>query len=480
MRNPTAGIFSGAGMMLLQPSSRFILKILESRAFSGPEKSVDLDCHSVEFNDIRYHVQFSVKSPNFMLMSVSLPIPPPETVFVAGLPFGAIEAVKAAYGTVVQILDPPKDGYNLTMKLNLSKLPSDEEQRHALLSKIASVREVVLGAPLRVILKHLASRTVAPNVDKLVALVHRPEESFFVVPQAEKVIVVFPMRFKDSVDTTLATSFLQEFVEARRTTGLNNAPPCTWSPSAPLELKGAPAQALAANAGFVTFVIFPRHVEGGKLDRTAWSLSTFHAYVSYHVKCSEGFMHTRMRRRVESLIQALDRAKTVAEKTKKTVQGKSFKRLQRPKQSKGLFKERRQVFTRTVYSAKALREHLIQYMVFYLEKNDTSLGYTSNSSSYQWTAQDNERTIDQPVPVTPVSSLFSSSVAPKGQVAGNVTSGGALSCSFSIWMPPSSLVEYRSIAVRFSPPSTDSYVVLVGDPGGCAPCAPDMATLLLL
>lgn len=31
-------------------------------------------------------------------------------------------------------------------------------------------------------------------------------------------------------------------------------------------------------------VIFPRHVEGHKLDRTVWNLSTFHAYVSYHVK----------------------------------------------------------------------------------------------------------------------------------------------------------------------------------------------------
>lgn len=31
-------------------------------------------------------------------------------------------------------------------------------------------------------------------------------------------------------------------------------------------------------------VIFPRHVEGKKLDHTVWSLSTFHAYVSYHVK----------------------------------------------------------------------------------------------------------------------------------------------------------------------------------------------------
>ena len=57
------------------------------------------------------------------------------------------------------------------------------EQRNAILTQIASVREVVLGAPLKILLKHLASKTVAPNVDKLVALVHRPNESFFLAPQ---------------------------------------------------------------------------------------------------------------------------------------------------------------------------------------------------------------------------------------------------------------------------------------------------------
>jgi actin related protein 2/3 complex subunit 2 len=67
-----------------------------------------------------------MKNPNVLLLSVSLPIPPPEAVFVGGLPFGAIEALKAAYGVVVQILDPPRDGFNLTLKLNLGKLPLDE------------------------------------------------------------------------------------------------------------------------------------------------------------------------------------------------------------------------------------------------------------------------------------------------------------------------------------------------------------------
>lgn len=46
---------------------------------------------------------------------------------------------------------------------------------------------------------------------------------------------------------------IQEFVEARRTAGLNNAPPCLWSSSPPKELEGCPDEALSANAGFVSF-----------------------------------------------------------------------------------------------------------------------------------------------------------------------------------------------------------------------------------
>ncbi|XLR44189.1 hypothetical protein HN51_028289 [Arachis hypogaea] len=103
--------------------------------------------------------------------------------FVNGLPFGAMDAIKATYGATIQIKDLPRDGLNLTLKINLSKLPANQDQRQSFLVKIASVREVVLGAPLRVILKYLASRTVAPDIDPLVTLVHRPRELFFLVPK---------------------------------------------------------------------------------------------------------------------------------------------------------------------------------------------------------------------------------------------------------------------------------------------------------
>lgn len=67
-----------------------------------------------------------MKNPHIFLLSVSLPTPSSETIFVSGLPFGAIEAIKAAYGSLVQILDPPRDGFNLTLKINLSKVPANQ------------------------------------------------------------------------------------------------------------------------------------------------------------------------------------------------------------------------------------------------------------------------------------------------------------------------------------------------------------------
>lgn len=67
-----------------------------------------------------------MKNPNILLLSVSLPNPPPEAMSFDGLPLGAIEAIKTTYGTGFQILDPPRDGFSLTLKLNFSKVRPDE------------------------------------------------------------------------------------------------------------------------------------------------------------------------------------------------------------------------------------------------------------------------------------------------------------------------------------------------------------------
>lgn len=79
----------------------------------------------------------------------------------------------------------------------------------------------------------------------------------------------------------------------------------------------------------------------------------------------------------------------------------------------------------------------------------------------------------QPVPETPRSFLFGSLPAPKTGPPLPAASS-TLSWSLSTWTPPWSCWDRSSVLLLFSPPWTDSYVVAVCDPGGWAPCAPDI------
>ncbi|XP_057865664.1 actin-related protein 2/3 complex subunit 2A isoform X2 [Cryptomeria japonica] len=311
----------GKGRMgIMETPSIRILNILmqrERERLQDLESAVEVDCHLMEFGDVRYHIQSSIADPQYVELSISLPSWPQESICSGGLPFGAIEAVKGAYGSSIEIIDPPEEGFQLTLAIDLAKFPLDKDCRLQLMKKIASLRAVVLGACMREILKNLTSRIVYPDAGQVITLVQHPKESFFLIPLMEKMMVVLPVHFKDSSDAVLAISFLQDFVEARRCSGLKKAPSCIWSQKPPQEMKGAPAYTSSANAGFLSFVIFRHHVEGDKLDRTVWTLSSFHAYLNYHIKRSKGFMHMLMRRRVDNLIQALNQAKVHVEKDKK-------------------------------------------------------------------------------------------------------------------------------------------------------------------
>ena len=126
----------------------------------------------------------------------------------------------------------------------------------------------------------------------------------------------------------IARTFLAQFAEARRAAALNTSPSCAYSPLAPGELRGAPpALAEGANGGYVSLVLFRRHVTGGgkRLEAAIWSLCTFYAFVALHIKCSKAYMHTSMRRRTGSLLQVLNRAKPDVEREKKTASGRTFR-----------------------------------------------------------------------------------------------------------------------------------------------------------
>lgn len=109
---------------------------------------------------------------------------------------------------------------------------------------------------------------------------------------------------------------------------MTSAPSVTYSQkSAPGELKGVKGVYEGEDQGFVSFVLFKHHISPERRQRTIDGIQLFRNYLQYHIKCSKAFMHTRMRLRVESLLQVLNRAKMKqAHKEMKTASGRTFKR----------------------------------------------------------------------------------------------------------------------------------------------------------
>ena len=70
----------------------------------------------------------------------------------------------------------------------------------------------------------------------------------------------------------------------------------------------------------------PRHVAGERLEKAITLLSGFRNYLYYHFKATKTYLHMRMRKRVQTWLQVLNRAVPETDTEKKTASGKSFKR----------------------------------------------------------------------------------------------------------------------------------------------------------
>ncbi|KAK9288156.1 hypothetical protein L1049_016604 [Liquidambar formosana] len=285
------------------------------------EKPMEIDHHLYEFGSVEYHIQCSSSDPHNTYLSISTPLLSQGVVFSYGLSHYTIQMVKEVCSDVVEIINPAKEGYQLTLKLNFAKIPHKKDLK--IITEICTVQAVILSSQLKELLQNVSSHDISQGMYKPVKLVYHPREPFFVIRQPKKITAVFPMRFKDNSDVIIATAFFQELMDVGSSEAWARAPPCTWSPIPPPELRGEPFEDLSTNGGFVSFDISSRHVEGKKLDKTAWSLLNFYAYVKYHVKSTRGFIQRRMRKRLDSLVEVLQKASTEEEEDThiKKVQG---------------------------------------------------------------------------------------------------------------------------------------------------------------
>ncbi|KAG6759191.1 hypothetical protein POTOM_035660 [Populus tomentosa] len=305
------GFFNMACFDRVSPALREILLKLY-RA----EKPVEIDHHLYEFGSVEYHVQSSAADPQHNYLSISTPLLSQGALLSFGLSSYTMQMVKQVCSDAVEIVEPAKEGYQLTLKLNFAKVPIGKGYQistlhnHAdtyfafpdsekVITQISSVQAVILSSQLKEMLRNVDSQDTSQGMNKPIKLVYHPREPFYVIRQ--------------------------ELMDVGSSEKWAKAPPCTWSPIPPPELRGEPLEDLSTNGGFVSFDISSRHVEGKKLDKTVWSLLNFYAYVKNHVKCTRGFIQRRMQKRLESLVEVLHEEKLEENGNVKKVKGKVFR-----------------------------------------------------------------------------------------------------------------------------------------------------------
>jgi len=122
----------------------------------------------------------------------------------------------------------------------------------------------------------------------VMSIQYREEEAMYIKAAHDRVTVIFSTVFREETDRIFGKVFLQEFVDARRR-AIQNAPQVLYRTDPPLEIRGLPglSDGGAGDVGYVTFVLFPRHLKPERRDEVISHIQTFRDYFHYHIKAAK-------------------------------------------------------------------------------------------------------------------------------------------------------------------------------------------------
>jgi len=282
-----------------------------------------------DFDGVTFHVS-TPEAKTKILVSISV------KCFSDLVKYGANEVLEREYGSYVV---RPESGYNFSIMIDLENLPPAQEERDELIRKVALLRRNAMAAPFeRAIDTHHtlaaeASKFTAESApetsnSEIMAIHYRDEEAMYIQASHDRVTVIFSTVFREETDRIFGKVFLSEFVDARRR-AIQNAPQVLYRSDPPLEIRNVPGVKMneSGDLGYITFVLFPRHLTRQRREESISHIQTFRDYFHYHIKAAKAYMHSRMRRRVADFLKVLNRAQPEQEeKEKKTATGRTFTR----------------------------------------------------------------------------------------------------------------------------------------------------------
>lgn len=315
-------------MLLLDYQNVLIQSLLTERFSGAPPVSIDQVVS--DFDNVTFHVS-TPETKSKILISIAV------KCYRELLQYGAQEVLEREYGTYTVT---PEAGYDFSVLIDLENLPADQEAREDLVRRISLLKRNAMAAPFERAFDDFAHRQAeaskftsesAPEGvregGEVMAIHYRDEEAIYIKASHDRVTVIFSTIFREETDRVFGKVFLQEFVDARRR-AIQNAPQVLFRNEPPLELQGVRGLADGTNGevGYVTFVLFPRHLTPQRRQETISHIQTFRDYFHYHIKASKAYIHSRMRRRTADFLQVLNRARPEnEEKERKTASGRTFR-----------------------------------------------------------------------------------------------------------------------------------------------------------
>jgi len=296
-------------MILLEMVNKVIEENLLERMRGEFEKPPVMDYKCADFDGAIFHVSSSEANPS--LVSISFHSTAAQPLLKAG----ADSVLKEKYGANYVA---PENGYDVTIQYDIDKVPVAEREKIA--SEIAKLKCYLYGSIVSKVCTEAEKGGAGTLYD--IPLRDTEERMWLRADSVDRVTVVFSINFKDADDIVFGKVFLQEFKKS-----VAGAPSVDFVyKNPPLELKEVPQLPRSENIGYVTFVLFDRHFKGDKKFGVAETIPTFRNYLHYHIKCAKSHLHTRMRNRVDLLLQILNRAKQELDKEKTTATGRTFTR----------------------------------------------------------------------------------------------------------------------------------------------------------
>lgn len=316
-------------MLLLDYQNVLIESLLRDR-FAPDATPTTLDQIASDFDNVTFHIS-TPQSKTHLLISIRLKCYPEL------LKYGAQAVLEREYGPYIV---EPESGYDFSVAVDLENLPESQEERDDLIRRISLLKRNAMAAPFEQAfqeygefaekMRGLTIESAPQGVKEggeVRAIHYREEEAIYIKASHDRVTVIFSTVFREETDRVFGKIFLQEFVDARRR-AIQNAPQVLFRNDPPLELEGMPGllKAGKGEVGYITFVLFPRHLTPQRQADVISHIQTFRDYFHYHIKASKAYIHSRMRRRTADFLQVLRRARPEAEeKERKTASGRTFR-----------------------------------------------------------------------------------------------------------------------------------------------------------